>query len=247
MDSDEYEVGQQSPENGLTADTDDAAAEAQRLLRVVEAGASTAASRDSNKGRRATPGPRKDHAARSTRSRRKRKARSVTKAEPRQRQRITRAFPASTFEEALELALAIERISGGTKVRRLTLFEQLDKSPRSGPSRQMITNSARYGLTTGSYKAEHLELTQLGRAATSAEVSERERLRARFELAVGRIEPFRLLYETLHDKRLPTHAVMRDILVEADIRRIGSGVRRHFRRQCKVHRLVADNRRFESE
>src|SRR6476469_9999329 len=77
------------------------------------------------------------------------------------RTRKQRSFPASTFEEALELPLAIQRISGGTKVRRLTLFEQLDKSPESGPSRQMITNSARYGLTTGSYKAEYLELTQL--------------------------------------------------------------------------------------
>lgn len=79
----------------------------------------------------------------------------------------------------------------------------------------MITNSARYGLTTGSYKAEYLELTQLGRTATSAETPERERLLARFELAINRIDPFRLLYETLQDRRLPTHAVMRDILAEA--------------------------------
>src|SRR5205823_4473378 len=94
--------------------------------------------------------------------------------------RASRPFPAATFEESLELGLAIQRISSGAKVRRLTLFEQLDKSPESGPSRQMITNSARYGVTSGSYKAEYLELTPLGRVATSSESSPRERLQARF-------------------------------------------------------------------
>src|SRR5919201_1477863 len=126
-----------------------------------------------------------------------------------------RLFPASTFEEALELPLAIQRISGGEKVRRLTLFEQLDKSPESGPSLQMITNASRYGLITGSYKAEWLELTAPGRKATSNDVSERERLQARFELAIARIEPFKLLYDNLRDRRVPTHAVMRDLLAEA--------------------------------
>src|SRR6266508_2447678 len=53
------------------------------------------------------------------------------------RKRVSRSFPAAPFEEALELPLAIQRIGGGEKVRRLTLFEQLDKSPESGPSRMM--------------------------------------------------------------------------------------------------------------
>jgi hypothetical protein len=129
--------------------------------------------------------------------------------------RSPRLFPASTFEEALELPWAIQKISGGEKVRRLTLFEQLDKSPESGPSRQMITNASRYGLITGSYKAEWLELTASGRKATSNEVSERERLQAQFELAIARIEPFKLLYDALRDRRVPTHAVMRDLLADA--------------------------------
>lgn len=130
------------------------------------------------------------------------------------RKRISRSFPAAPFEEALELPLAIQRIGGGEKVRRLTLFEQLDKSPESGPSRMMITNSSRYGLTTGSYKAEWLELTAKGRLATSADASARDRLRARFELAIEGVPPFKLLYDQFKDHRLPTHAVMRDALAE---------------------------------
>src|SRR5205814_4096103 len=97
------------------------------------------------------------------------------------RKRVSRSFPAAPFEEALELPLAIQSIGGGEKVRRLTLFEQLDKSPESGPSRMMITNASRYGLTTGSYKSEWLELTDKGSVATSTADSPRARLRARFE------------------------------------------------------------------
>lgn len=131
------------------------------------------------------------------------------------RKRVSRNFPAAPFEEALELPVAIQRIGGGEKVRRLTLFEQLDKSPESGPSRMMITNSSRYGLTTGSYKAEWLELTPNGRVATSSDASAREQLRARFELAIESVPPFKLLYERFKDHRVPTHAVMRDALAEA--------------------------------
>lgn len=130
------------------------------------------------------------------------------------RKRVSRSFPAAPFEEALELPLAIQKIGGGEKVRRLTLFEQLDKSPESGPSRMMITNSSRYGLTSGSYSAEWLELTAQGKVATSSDISDREQLRARFELAIAGIAPFKALYDRFKDHRVPTHAVMRDALAE---------------------------------
>lgn len=191
------------------------AGDAERLLRVVEddQDAQEEAGRPANgmTTKRSSPKRPAPRRQRKTRGRRSQPPATASTGS----RRASRPFPAATFEDALELALAIQRISGGAKVRRLTLFEQLDKSPESGPSRQMITNSARYGITTGSYKAEYLELTQLGRAATSTEGSERERLQARFELSINEIPPFQLLYETLKDRRIPTHAVMRDVLAEA--------------------------------
>jgi hypothetical protein len=111
---------------------------------------------------------------------------------------------------------AIQRFGGGTRrIRRLTLFEQLDRSPESGLARQQITNSSRYAVTTGSYKAEFLELTELGMKATSADASARERLRARFELAINNIDVFRSLYDAFKDHKLPAQQVMRDHLIEA--------------------------------
>lgn len=82
------------------------------------------------------------------------------------RTRIVRTFPASSFMEALPLAEPIQRFGSGQKIRRLTLFENLGRSPDSGSSRQLITNSAQYGLTKGSYNAEYLELTDDGRIAS---------------------------------------------------------------------------------
>src|SRR5579884_3035619 len=71
--------------------------------------------------------------------------------------RAARPFPASSFEEALQLAKAAFDYGSGKPVRRLSLFDHLGKSPESGPSRQWITNANKYGLIEGGYQADQLE------------------------------------------------------------------------------------------
>lgn len=132
------------------------------------------------------------------------------------RRRRTPLFPASTFEDALTLAEVIQR-EAGDKIRRLTLFESLDRSPDSGQSRQLVTNSSKYGLTQGGYTAEYLELTPNGRAATDPDTSPRDRLRAQFNLAIAAVPPFKALYDAFKDKKLPSHAVLRDFLKESGL------------------------------
>lgn len=126
------------------------------------------------------------------------------------RQRRTLLFPAATFEDALELATAVYEAGAGQAVRRLTLFDQLGKSPDSGSSRQLVTNSAKYGLTTGSYTAEFIELTAEGLQAVGEDASPATRQRARFKLAVESVGVFKTLYETYLGSRLPAQAVMVD-------------------------------------
>jgi hypothetical protein len=142
----------------------------------------------------------------------KKAASKSSAAEP--RKRMMRSFPASTFEEALTLPLAIQQFAAGQRVRRLTLFDNLQKSPESSWSRQLITNSTRYGLTSGSYNSDYLELTDLGRVATNQEADARQQLKARITLAVTNISAFNDLYEQLKGQKLPAHAVMRDYLLE---------------------------------
>jgi hypothetical protein len=129
----------------------------------------------------------------------------------------SKAFPTFSFQESLEIAEAIHAHAAGGKIRRLTLFDAIKKSPDSGSSRMLVTNSARYGLTTGSYQAEHLELTPKGRIATDPDANPKERLKARFELAIGNIPPFKTLYEKLAGNKLPAKPVIYDILREAGI------------------------------
>lgn len=135
------------------------------------------------------------------------------KSKPRRR-RTQRPFPASGFEQARELAEAMLEIGGGAReVRRVTLFDHLGRSPESGPSRQSVTNSARYGLTEGSYAAETLTLTEDGLKAVNPDASPRERARAQYKLAIAGIAPFSALYERFSGNKLPAQQVMRDFLV----------------------------------
>lgn len=138
-------------------------------------------------------------------------------AEKSTRKRTTRPYPASSFQDALPLGEAIMKHAAGEKVRRLTLLQQMDKSPNSGPTKQMITNSGKYGITTGSYAAEYLELTESGRAAVDSSKPPRERRRASFDLAVEGVKPFKLLYDQYKGKRLPEREVMKDVLRDSSV------------------------------
>ena len=133
------------------------------------------------------------------------------------KKRSARSFPASTFEEPLEFAAAVFRIGSGQPVKRLTLFDQLGKSPESGGSRQLIINSGKYGLTRGGVQAENIELTPEGQKAVDEQVNARERARVRVELAISSIEPFQKLYEKFSGNKLPAHAVLIDAAKDAGI------------------------------
>jgi len=138
-------------------------------------------------------------------------------AQPKRRTRTTRPFPAAPFEEALNFAQELFSVGSGRQVRRLTLFDHLGKSPESGASRMLITNASRYGLTRGSYVAEHLELTEDGLKAVDERISGREQARVRAKLAIEQIEPFKQLYERFSDSRLPARAVLTDALKELSV------------------------------
>jgi hypothetical protein len=132
---------------------------------------------------------------------------------PQRRTRTPRTYPASSFLEALPLADAIQLRAAGQKVRRLTLFENLGRSADSGSSKQLVTNSVQYGLTTGGYAAEWLELTAEGALASADESRGTQRLAARLDLAFTRIEPFQKLYNQYKNNRLPATGIMRDFII----------------------------------
>lgn len=138
-------------------------------------------------------------------------------AKPAKRTRRPRSFPNISFNEALVLADAIQLHGSGQKIRRLTLFDALERSPDSGPTRKLITGSVQYGLTTGGYSAEFLDLTDEGRAASDPVASARSKRRAQIHLAITNLESFKTVYEKYKGGRLPASDVLRDNFIEAGV------------------------------
>jgi hypothetical protein len=131
--------------------------------------------------------------------------------------RTPRIYPALTFEECLTLPDAIHTHASGERVSRLTLLKAMNISPTSSATQILITSSGKYGLTKGSFAAEHLELTPQGRIASDKSSPPRAKTQARFELAIKGIAPFNVIYERYKGKKLPSHEVMRDVLSEAKL------------------------------
>lgn len=131
------------------------------------------------------------------------------------RSRKARPYPSASFEESLALGNAIITLAG-QRVRRLTLLEQMKRSPTSSATQMMITNSGKYKITKGSYVAEWLELTPEGRTACDDGAPPRARLTARVGLAITGIPPFKRLYDEYVGKRVAAREVMKDVLKESD-------------------------------
>lgn len=134
---------------------------------------------------------------------------SKTEAELKRR-RSQRSFPATTFDEPLEFAKSVYQIGGGQPVKRLTLFDQLGKSPESGASRQLITNAGKYGLTRGGTQADNIELTADALVIIGDHSSARDKILSQVRLAIEQIEPFQKLYERFVGNKLPANAVLID-------------------------------------
>lgn len=126
-------------------------------------------------------------------------------------------YPLCPFEEVVEFAEALYELGSGHKVRRVTLFDHIKKSPDSGPSRTLITNSNKYGLVKGGYQAEQLELTPEALKAFGESGSDHSKAEAKIQLAILNVEPLKILYEKFSGNKMPVKTVLADTLKEAEI------------------------------
>jgi hypothetical protein len=133
------------------------------------------------------------------------------------RKRGSKLFPVLSFSNALILAEGIYKHGVGSQIRRLTLFDKLEKSPNSGASRTLISTSNKYGLTIGGYQADYLSITDDGNKYFAEDSSNRERQQIRFQLSIEKQDIFQQLYDRLKNKRLPSNDVIRDELINLNI------------------------------
>lgn len=126
-----------------------------------------------------------------------------------QRQRGRKPYPVLTFEESQKIGHAIMEKASGGEVKRQTLLSELKLSDNQ-KTRELITNSGRYGITNGSYKAETLSLTPKGKEVFSNDPKTQPK--ARFELAINGNYLFKKLYDKYKGKKLPSLIIMQDDL-----------------------------------
>jgi hypothetical protein len=120
-------------------------------------------------------------------------------------------FPAIPFEEAQKIARVIAEKNAGKRMRRLDVFEEMGKAPDSGPSRTLITASSAYGLTTGGYQADFLDLAPLGRRL-AIEGDETAAIDA-----VLHVEVFKRFFDEYKNQALPADVAARSFLAENGI------------------------------
>lgn len=135
------------------------------------------------------------------------------------KKRSRRNMPFATMcaSECIIIPEGIWEYASGQKIRRITLFDELGKSPDSGPSRTMITASSKYGFTKGGYQAEYLELSEDGYVAFNPEENPQNQLKAKFNLVIEGNEYFKGLYEKYKGSKLPTKSVIIDYLKELNL------------------------------
>src|SRR3989337_911235 len=76
----------------------------------------------------------------------------------------TKPYPPDTFADCLELARAIHQHGFDGSIRRVTVLQRMQRPIEGRATRNLITNSNKYGLISGGYSAEHLSLTEQGNA-----------------------------------------------------------------------------------
>lgn len=128
------------------------------------------------------------------------------------RGRKERPYPLIQFQECFNFAKSIYDLGSGQKIRRLTLFDKLEKSPESQQSRALIINSNKYSLIKGSINSEFIELSQESLIIFNEEISEYDRNEKKLQVGVINIKVFNFLFEKLVGNKLPNQTVIIDII-----------------------------------
>lgn len=121
-----------------------------------------------------------------------------------------RSFPANPLKKVLEIIEAMEKNFAGDRTDPVDIADSMGTTLNSGAFRELLTSSHRYGLTNGSYKAEKIEMTSLGKSIveyTSDEGKNNGLLRALFTP-----ETFKGFLEKYDRKQFPRETILKNVL-----------------------------------
>ena len=115
--------------------------------------------------------------------------------------RATTLYPKLSLVDALRLAESIRDNNASSPYNRIDLAASVDLSPESSTLRTLITASNKFGLTEGSYAAEKISLTDLGRKIVSP-TSDEEKAQG-LMTALYKVDFYKDFFEQFKNHRLP--------------------------------------------
>lgn len=133
-----------------------------------------------------------------------------------ERKRGRKPYPIVGFADVLELAEGIMAHNAGQPAKRVTLLQTMKKDVNSEPTRLLIINSGKYGLTEGGKDAEYLRLTPTGHTAVNPKAAVADKRKAQFQLAIAGIAPFNTVFEKRKGNNMPAPEMLHDDLASLD-------------------------------
>jgi len=133
-----------------------------------------------------------------------------------ERKRGRKPYPVVAFADVMPLAEGIMKHNAGQQVVRETLLKKMELEANAQSTRNLITNSNKYGATEGSYAAPNLKLTEKGLLAVSPKASLIDQKKARFALAIGDVEEFNAVFEKRKGNNMPAPEMLHDDLATLD-------------------------------
>jgi predicted nucleotide-binding protein len=122
----------------------------------------------------------------------------------------TRPFPAHSLEKALAVVQAIADKGAGKPMDRLLVADALGRTPSSSEFKALLSSSLRYGLTTGTEKADAITPTELGLKIVKPE-SDEERATGIVQ-AVVFPELMKKIFEHFNRNKYPDPSFLKNIL-----------------------------------
>lgn len=119
-------------------------------------------------------------------------------------------FPKHTLQEATRVAAGLEAKSGGQPLPPLETAEAIEMSPGSSEFRVILSSSIKYGLTSGSFNSERVNLEERGRNIVEP-ISDETRRQALVEAALTP-PTFKTMYQGFKGKKLPEPAFFENLV-----------------------------------
>lgn len=132
------------------------------------------------------------------------------------RKRGRKPYPVVAFADVLPLAEGIMKHNAGQPVLRETLLKKMGYEANAQSTRNLITNSNKYGATEGSYAAPTLKLTPNGLLAVSPKANPIEQRKALFALAIADVAEFNAVFEKRKGNNMPAPEMLHDDLASLD-------------------------------